>query len=154
MTTFEAPNPDFESFVKSAVRSMPSAVRLGFEFGPLRPGSAEIVQPCHEDLTQHDGHVQGGVLGMLADFAGGMAAATLLPVGWLNMTADYTVKIVAPAAGESLIARGRVVDAGRSTTVAAADVYAVASEEETLCATALVTMRNVKMPSKSETTHG
>jgi uncharacterized protein (TIGR00369 family) len=146
MTMFDAPNPNFEQFVKSIVRSMPAAARLGFEFGAMSPGSAEIIQPCREELTQHDGYVQAGVLGTLADFAGGMAAATLLPPGWMNMTTDYTVKIVAPARGQAIVARGRVIDSRRSTTIAAADVYAIAGAEETLCATALVTMRNVKMP--------
>lgn len=141
-----APNPDYEAFVKAVVLGMPAARHLGFDFGRMAPGEAEIVQPYREELTQHDGFFQGGVLGALADFAGGSAAGTLLPPGWVNMTTDYTVKILAPAKGERLVARGRVVKAGRSTTVAAADVSAVTGGEETLCATALVTMRNVKLP--------
>lgn len=85
------------------------------------------------------------MLGSLADFAGGSAAGTLLPPGWINMTIDYTVKILAPAKGESLIARGRVINAGQTITVAAADVYSVNGADEKLCATALVTMRNIKV---------
>lgn len=139
-----APNPDFERLVTGAVLSMPAARHLGFAFGRVAPGEVELVQPYRTELTQHDGFVQGGVLGALADFAAGSAAGTLLPPGWLNMTVDYTVKILAPARGERLVARGRVVKAGNALTVAAADVYAVAGAEETLCATALVTMRNVK----------
>jgi acyl-coenzyme A thioesterase PaaI-like protein len=98
------------------------------------------------------------VLGSLADFAGGCAAGTLLPPGWVNMTVDYTVKILAPAKGERIIARGRVISAGRTTTVAAADVFSVTGTEETgteetgteetLCATALVTLRNIRLPAE------
>ena len=71
------------------------------------------------------------------------------------MTVDYTVKILAPAKASKLIARGRVVHAGRSTTLAAADVFSAAragsadATAETLCATALVTMRNIKLPRPS-----
>ena len=43
------------------------------------------------------------------------------------------------------VARGRVVHAGRTTTVAAAEVYTVEDGTETLCATALITMRNLKL---------
>lgn len=97
MTTTAAPNPDFAKLLRDVVLTMPAARHLGFHFGRIEPGEVEIVQPCREELTQHDGFVQGGVLGSLIDFAGGCAAGTLLPVGWTNMTLDYTVKLVAPA---------------------------------------------------------
>jgi uncharacterized protein (TIGR00369 family) len=144
--TVEAPNPDFAQAVTSAVLSMPAAQHLGFSFGRIVPGEAEIIQPHRKELTQHDGFFQGGVLGSLADFAAGSAAGTLLPTGWVNMTVDYTVKLLAPARGAKVVARGRVVKAGHTTSVAAADIYACDGNGETLCATALVTMRNVKLP--------
>ncbi|AHH17986.1 thioesterase superfamily protein [Nocardia nova SH22a] len=145
MTSPSAPNPDFAALVEAAVTTMPAARHLGFAFGALTPGTAEIVQPYRPELTEHNGFFQGGVLGMLADFAGGSAAGTLLPPGWVNMTIDYTVKIVAPAKGERVIARGRVVKASTTITVAAADVYAATGDSERLCATALVTMRNIDL---------
>ncbi|AEH10340.1 MULTISPECIES: PaaI family thioesterase [Protofrankia] len=144
MAVLEATNPAFEQFVRDTVLNMPAARHLGFEFGRIAPGDVEIIQPYREELTQHDGFVQGGVLGSLADFAAGCAAGTLLPPGWVNMTIDYTVKILAPAKGEKLVARGRVVKAGPVMTVAAADVYSADGAEETLCATAFVTMRNIR----------
>lgn len=144
--TVTTPNPDFAQAVTGVVLSMPAAKHLGFSFGRIEPGEAEIIQPYREELSQHDGLFQGGVLGSLADFAAGSAAGTLLPRGWVNMTVDYTVKLLAPAKGEKVVARGRVVRAGHSTTVAAADIYACDGDSETLCATALVTMRNIKLP--------
>jgi uncharacterized protein (TIGR00369 family) len=145
MTTLTAANPDFEEFVKGVVLSMPAAKHLGFDFGQMAPGEAEVVLPHREELTQHNGFFQGGVIGALADFAGGSAAGTLLPPGWVNMTVDYTVKLLAPAKGEKLVARGRVIKPGQLMTVSAADVYAVNGDDERLCATAFVTMRNVKL---------
>lgn len=144
MGKMQALNPAFQQFVKAAVLSMPAARHYGFEFGRIAAGEAEIIQPYRKELTQHDGFFQGGVLGALADFAGGSAAGTLLPPGWVNMTIDYTVKILAPARGERIIARGRVLKPGKQITVAAADVYTVQKGEETLCATAFVTMRNIQ----------
>lgn len=145
MKEFEATNPDYDKYVRSAVLSMPAAKLFGFNFNYLKPGYSEIEQPSRKELTQHNGYFQGGVLGALADFAGGSAAGTLLPPGWINMTVDYTVKLVSPAAGEKLLARGRVISASQSTTIAAADLFAVKQGKETLCATALVTMRNIPM---------
>jgi uncharacterized protein (TIGR00369 family) len=145
MAEWQAPNPDFEQLVKAAVLSMPAAKHLGFEFGTVAPGEAEIIQPHREELTQHDGFFQGGVLGALADFAGGSAAGTLLPAGWINMTIDYTVKILGPAKGDRVIAQGRVIKASNTITVAAADLYSARGTEKSLCATALVTMRNIRL---------
>ncbi|MGV9666723.1 PaaI family thioesterase [Nocardia niigatensis] len=143
--TWQASNPDFAAAVTAAVLTMPAARHLGFEFGRVEPGEVEIVQPFRPELTQHNGYFQGGVLGSLADFAAGSAAGTLLQPGWVNMTIDYTVKILAPAKGKQVIARGRVLKPGALVTNAAADVFSVEDGVETLCATALVTMRNVKL---------
>lgn len=140
MTTAPA-NPDYDTFIRGVVATMPALRHLGLEVVDLAPGHARVRLPERPELTQHDGYVQGGLLGTLADVAGGCAAATLLPPGWVNMTADYTVKLLAPARG-TVVGHGRVVSAGRSVTVAAADVR---DAEDTLCATALVTMRNVEL---------
>jgi acyl-coenzyme A thioesterase PaaI-like protein len=66
-----------------------------------------------------------------------------LPPGFINATIDATLKLVAPARGSHLVARGRVVSASRVLTVCAADVYAVDGGVETLCATLLGTARNI-----------
>ncbi|MBW1598048.1 PaaI family thioesterase [Streptomyces sp. JJ38] len=145
MTEFKAANPDFAQAVKTAVLTMPAARHLGFDFGRVEPGEAEIIQPYRKELTEHSGFFQGGVIGSLADFAGGSAAGTLLPPGWVNMTIDYTVKILAAAKGEQLVARGKVVRPSTTITVAAAEVFSVESAGEKLCGTALVTMRNIKL---------
>jgi uncharacterized protein (TIGR00369 family) len=142
---WHAENPDFEQAVRRVVLSMPAARYLGFEFGRVAPGEVEIVQPHRTELTQHDGFLQAGVLGALADFAAGSAAGTLLQPGWVNMTIDYTVKILAPARGPTVVARGRVIKPGALLTIAAAEIFSVDAAGETLSATALVTMRNVKL---------
>jgi uncharacterized protein (TIGR00369 family) len=145
MTRFTAATPDFKEVVKTTVLSMPAAKHLGFDFGRVAPGEAEIVQPYREELTEHNGFFQAGVVGALADFAGGSAGWTLLAPGWVSMTVDYTVMLVAPAKGEKVVARGRVIKPSQVMTVAAADVYAVNGSDEKLCATAFVTMRNIKL---------
>ena len=145
MPTLTAATPDFEELVKAAVLSMPAAKHLGFDFGRVAPGEVEIVQPYREELTEHNGFFQAGVVGALADFAGGSAGITLLAPGWVNMTVDYTVKLLAPAKGEKIVARGRVIKPSQVMTVATADVYAVNGSAEKLCATAFVTMRNIKL---------
>lgn len=140
----DALDPDFAAAVRTTVLTLPAAAHLGFAITDLTPGTAELRLEVRPEHTQHSGVVAGAVLGALADFAGGSAAGSLLPAGGVSMTSDYTIKFLVPAAGAVVIARGRVLKAGRTSTTAAADVLAVADGVETLCATALVGMRNIQ----------
>ncbi len=133
--------------VQRAVLAMPMARTLQLRFNKVEPGKVELELPAAEGFSFRPGQLQATAVFAAADFAAVAAAGTLLPPGWANATIDTTLKIVAPAAGAKLRARGRVVDAGRLLTVCAAEVYAVDTEDrETLCATLLGTARNVQLP--------
>ena len=68
-----------------------------------------------------------------------LAFALVAPAALVLFGANRLVKVLG-------IARGRVVKPGALITVAAADVHTVdADGGETLCATALVTLRNVRL---------
>jgi uncharacterized protein (TIGR00369 family) len=126
------------------VCAMPMARTLGLRFNRLAPGQTEVEIPVTENLTFRAGQLQATPVFAAADFAAVSAAGSLLPAGWANATIDTTLKLVAPAAGRCIRARGRVVDAGKLLTVCAAEVYAVAEDgAETLCATLLATARNI-----------
>lgn len=133
----------FES-LRQLVLAMPMARTLGLRFNSIAPGAVELEIPVAEAFTFRPGQLQATPVFAVADFAAVSAAGTLLPAGWLNATIDATLKLVGPARGKALRARGRVVDAGRLLTVCAAEVYAVSdSGEESLCATLLGTARNL-----------
>ena len=136
------PNPDFVETTKRFLMQMPIARHFGFTITDVGLGRFEITQPFREELSFSRGIFQAGPVGTLADMAAACAGVTMLPRGWGASTVDYTIKLLAPAAGEKLVARGRVVRSGRTLSVAAADVYAVRDGNETLCATALATIRN------------
>ncbi|MEW6704476.1 MAG: PaaI family thioesterase [Pseudomonadota bacterium] len=130
--------------VQRAVLAMPMARTLQLQFNKVAPGEVELELPVSDAFSFRPGQLQATAVFAAADFAAVAAAGTLLQPGWTNATIDTTLKIVAPAAGRTLRARGRVVDAGRLLTVCAAEVYAVdADERETLCATLLGTARNI-----------
>ena len=130
--------------LEQLVLSMPMARTLGLAFRRIAPGEVELEMPVLDAFTFRPGQLQATPVFAIADFAAVAAAGTLLPPGWVNATVDATLKLLAPAQGVLLRARGRVVSAGRLLTVCAADVYAVGSGgEETLCATLLGTARNI-----------
>jgi uncharacterized protein (TIGR00369 family) len=139
-------NPDFIEVTKRFLMAMPIAQHLGFDITDVGPGRFEITQPFRLELSFREGTFQAGPIGTLADMAAACAGATMLPDDWAASTTDCTLKLLTPAVGEKLIARGRVLRAGRTLSFAAADVFCVRNGKETLCATALTTTRNFKTP--------
>lgn len=131
--------------IRQAVLAMPMAQTLQLAFEELGDGRSTLRMPMLDAFSFRPGQLQATAIYALADFAGGTAAASLLPLGGINATIDSTLKIVAPARGSHLRARGHIVDAGRLLSVCAAEVYAVGADQETLCATLLGTMRNMEL---------
>jgi uncharacterized protein (TIGR00369 family) len=103
----------------------------------------DIRLPFRADLTQQHGFLHAGILGAIADSAAGYAAYTLMPAEAAVLSVEYKLNLMAPAAGEAFVARGRVKKAGRTLTVCTADVFALRGGEERLVATMQATMMTV-----------
>lgn len=123
---------------------MPMAQTLRLAFRQIDPGHVELEVPMLDAWCFRPGQLQATAIFAAADFAAVAAAGTLLPPGFTNATVDATLKLLAPARGTHLMARGRVVKAARLLTVCASDVFAVEDGHETLCATFLGTARNIE----------
>src|ERR1700680_3326731 len=83
----------------------------------LAPGYCAIELPYRDDLTQQHGYVHAGVVGAIADSAGGYAAFTLFPADASVLTVEYKLNLVAPASGEWLRAQAEVVRPGRTLVI-------------------------------------
>ena len=134
--------------VRQVLLTMPMAQTLQLTVLKIEPGDVELQIPVQEAFCHRPRQLQATAVFAAADFAAVAAAGTMLPPGFINATVDATLKIVAPATGSHLTARGRVVSASRLLTVCAADVFAVDNGTETLCATLLGTARNIDVKSK------
>jgi uncharacterized protein (TIGR00369 family) len=122
--------------VRASFARQKAMTLIGAELSAVQPGASEISLPYRADLTQQKGFVHGGIIGMIADTACGYAAYSLMPGTASLVTVEYKINILAPARG-SLVAKGKVIKAGRTLTVARAEVYAedgthVASMQQTL----------------------
>ena len=133
---------DFEP-LRRLVLAMPMAQTLQLAFRHIEAGRVELEMPVQAAWCFRPGQLQASAVFAIADFAAVCAAGTRLPPGFVNATIDATLKLVAPATGTQLRARGRVVHAAKLLTVCAAEVYAIDGERETLCATLLGTARNI-----------
>lgn len=137
---FEAPNPDYAARVRASFARQRIMDLLGAEMTLVVPGACEIRLPYKESLCQQHGYFHGGVIGTIADSAGGYAGFSLMPEDASVLTVEYKLNLVAPADGDRLTARGSVIRPGRTLVVCRADVTVRKHGRETLCATLLQTL--------------
>jgi uncharacterized protein (TIGR00369 family) len=132
---FEAPDPDFAARVRASFARQQAMRLIGAEIAVLTAGHCEIRLSYRPELSQQHGYFHGGVIGMIADSAGGYAAFTLMPADSSVLTVEYKMNLLAPGDGELLIADGQVLKAGRNLVISRAEVYAVKGGGEIHCAT-------------------
>lgn len=108
-------------------------------------GKIVIEAPFQEALSTPPGLFPASFIGTIGDIAAVSACNSLLPVGWACATLDFTVKMTGQARGDKLIARGRVLQDGRTLSVGAADIYCVSHGQERLCGAVLASTRNFKI---------
>ena len=134
-------NPNFASAVAQSFAQQPIMNLIGARLGLVEPGVVEIALPYRDDLTQQNGYLHAGIVTTIADSACGYAAFSLMPPGSGVLSVEFKVNLLRPARGESFVTRAEVIKAGRTLTVARADVFALdASAERKLVATMQGTM--------------
>jgi uncharacterized protein (TIGR00369 family) len=137
---FQPRNPDYEARVRDSFARQGFMNFLGAEMTVVEPGAVEIELPFRDELSQQHGFFHGGITGTLADNAAGYAAFTLFDADSAPLTVEYKLNLLAPARGERLIARGRVIKPGARLSVVRSDVVVVRDGAETGCGAALVTI--------------
>lgn len=141
---FTAPDPRYAERVRASFARQGIMGHLGATLTEVKPGYCEIRLPFRPELAQQHGYFHGGVIGTLGDSAGGYAAFTLMPADAGVLTVEYKMNLLAPGDGRWLIARGRVIKAGRSLVVSQADVAVVKDGTERLCAILLQTLMTIQ----------
>jgi len=139
MRNFEALNPDFDTRVRSSFKRQAFMGFLGAEIERVEPGLVEIRLDFREELCQQHGFFHGGVVGTLADNAGGYAGFSLVAREDSILTVEYKINLIAPAKGDRLLARAQVVKSGRTLSVCEMAVFALTGESKVQCASGLGT---------------
>jgi len=115
-------NPSFVEEVESSFAQQTIMTLIGAELTRVDPGVVEITLPYRADLAQQHGYLHAGIVTTIADAACGYAAFSLMPEGSEVLSVEFKVNLLRPARGEKFIARAEVIKAGRTLTVARADV--------------------------------
>jgi uncharacterized protein (TIGR00369 family) len=145
---FAAVDPEYENRVRESFARQGLMKHLAAELALLGAGQAEIHVPFRVELTQQHGYFHAGVSGTIADSACGYAAYTLMPADSSVLTVEFKMNLLAPAEGEKLVARARVLRSGRTLKICVADVFVQKNGTEIHCATMLATI--MCLPGKSD----
>jgi len=139
-----SPVPNFEARVRASFANQPFMATLGAILTRVQPGAVEIRLPVRMELTQQHGYVHAAAVAAIADSACGYAAFSLMPAQSGVLTVEYKINLMAPARGEALLARGRVIRAGYTLTVCEAEVVALEAGEERSVALLVSTVMTVR----------
>jgi uncharacterized protein (TIGR00369 family) len=137
-------NADYQERIRSSFAKQGLMNTLGATLGNVSPGFVEIAIRPTSAISQQHGFVHAGAVSAIADSAAGYAALSLMPADTGVLTTEFKINLVAPAAGERILARGRVVKAGRTLTLAQAEVFAESGGQEKLIALLTATLMAVQ----------
>jgi uncharacterized protein (TIGR00369 family) len=142
--SFASPDPDFADRVKTSFAKQSVMASIGAELTAILPGDVEIRIPFRADLTQQHGFLHAGIVTTILDSACGYAAFSLMPAGASVLSIEFKVNLLAPAKGESFLARGVVIKPGKTITVCSGEAFALGAGEPKLIASMSATMMTIQ----------
>ncbi|WP_375461191.1 PaaI family thioesterase [uncultured Enterovirga sp.] len=134
----------YEERVRSSFAKQGLMRTLGASLGRVSPGFVEVALRPDPAISQQHGFVHAGAVSAIADTAAGYAALSLMPADTGVLTTEFKINLLSPARGERILARGRVVKAGRTLTLAQAEVFAESGGEEKLIALLTATLMAIQ----------
>jgi uncharacterized protein (TIGR00369 family) len=140
---FVPQDPDFEARVRRSFALQRVMETIGARLARVAPGEVDVELSFRDDLTQQNGFLHAGIVSTVLDSACGYAAFTLMPADAGVLSIEFKVNLLAPARGERVIARGRVVRAGRTISVCTADAFAIQDGAERHVSTMTATLMAV-----------
>jgi len=144
VSTLIPKDPAFRARIQASFDKQGLMRTLGASILHIEPGAVDIALSASPSVSQQHGFVHAGAVAAIADSAAGYAALSLMPLGAGVLTTEFKINLVAPAAGERLVARGRVIKAGRTLTLAQTEVYSETAGEERLVALLTATLMTME----------
>jgi uncharacterized protein (TIGR00369 family) len=107
---------------------------IGASLAEVAPGFCAIALAPRPEISQQHGYVHAGIVATIVDSAGGYAGYTLFPEDSSVLTVEFKLNLLAPTAGERIVAEGHVVKPGRTLVITRGEVYAERAGARTLVA--------------------
>lgn len=129
------------AFVARALARPYARDLFGIELVSVAPGAVTLALPHRPQFEHAPGCFQGTVTSALAELAASYSAATASDAGYDHMTVQQSINFIGAGRGCRLVAEGKVVSSGATTSVSMADVFAE-DDDRHLCAMMTMTMRH------------
>jgi uncharacterized protein (TIGR00369 family) len=113
---------------------------LGARMERVAPGEVDISAPFNPSFAQQNGFLHAGVITSIADSACGYSALSMAPAGYDVLAVEFKINLLRPATAPTFLACAKVVRAGRTLTVAQAEVFGVREDGRDLVATMMSTV--------------
>lgn len=127
-------DPGFAERVRASFARQGAMRLIGAELTDVAPGYCAIALVPRPEIAQQHGYVHAGIVSAIVDSAGGYAGFTLFPADASVLTVEFKLNLLAPAAGDRLVAEGFVVKPGRTLAVTRGEVHAEHGHKRTLVA--------------------
>jgi uncharacterized protein (TIGR00369 family) len=131
---FNPIDPRYAERVRESFARQGAMRLIGAELVDVMPGYCAIALAPRPEIAQQHGYVHAGIVGAIVDSAGGYAGFTLFPADASVLTVEFKLNLLAPAAGDRLVAEGFVVKPGRTLAVTRGEVHAEHGGKRTLVA--------------------
>ena len=126
--THPEPGEAMEARVRASLRRQGMMATLGVELIAIERGRVQMALRHDDRLTQQHGFLHAGAVASVMDTACGFAAFSMMPPDAAVLTANYTINLMAPAAGQRFTITGEVVRAGRTLVVCRGEAFADADK--------------------------
>ena len=133
-------DPDWDAKVRASFARQTFMETLGAALELVEPGRVHIGVVAAPSLCQQNGFLHAGVLTSVADSACGYAALSLAPPGHDVLSVEFKINLLKPASAPRFLACARVLRAGRTLTVAMAEVFGLGPSGRELVAAMLSTI--------------
>ena len=137
-----ADDPDFASRIEASLARPLVHTLFGIRASRIEAGAVEIYLDHRPELGHSPGWFQGTIITAIAEFAAAWSAVTLIPGDWNNLTLTQTINFTGAARGDRLIARGRVIQPGRTISNCCAEIFVRREGQEFPCAFLIQTNRH------------
>jgi uncharacterized protein (TIGR00369 family) len=142
-------NPAFLETVRASFAKQTFMATLGASLELVEPGRVHIAVGFSPARCQQNGYLHAGVLTSVADSACGYAALSLAPPAHDVLAVEFKINLLRPASAARHLACAEVLRAGRTLTVARADVFGLAPSGRELVATMLSTVISRPVPEEN-----
>lgn len=146
MTEWRIQDPDYAARVRRYFATVAFMEHVSASLARIAPGHCEVHLPYRHPIVQHHDAFYGGAVSAVANLAAGHSAMTLCAANQDAVTVEYKISFLGPGVGDTLIARGYVLKAGRAFTSCRTDVFAAGAAGERLFAVASSTWSMVPKP--------